>query len=132
MILIAEDQHEIRTIISELLKTWGYSTIAFENGAQAAQYLATGGMEKISMLITDFKMPEMNGVELIEHARALCPTLPVLIISGHTTMNISENIPYLQKPFRANNLKLAIENCYRDKEKPRLDENLIPILTQSA
>jgi CheY-like chemotaxis protein len=102
-ILLVEDESVVRTFVESLLMRAGYRVVSKPDGSEAAQWLATAGT--IDLLITDVKMPGMNGHALSEHARRARPNLPVLFISGYS----KETLPltpdghhataFLGKPF---------------------------------
>ena len=71
-----------------------------QTGAEALARLRDGA--QVEVLVTDYLMPGMNGVELARQARALDPSLKVLVISGYSTIAEGEGsaLPRLAKPFR--------------------------------
>jgi two-component system chemotaxis response regulator CheY len=114
-ILTVEDSATMRRIIRNTLKRVGYDDVVeAENGQLALSKLAT---EKIDFVITDWSMPEMNGLDFILEVRRNESTkhLPVLMI---TTVAEREDIltaltagvnNYIVKPFDAETLKTKIE-----------------------
>ncbi|GAB4346992.1 MAG: hypothetical protein Kow0089_24530 [Desulfobulbaceae bacterium] len=78
-ILIAEDDDLIRRSITRILRTKGYEVLEAENGAIALEIFR----EKMpALVLTDLRMPEMDGFELLEKVWAESPQTPVIIISG--------------------------------------------------
>ena len=114
-ILTVEDSATMRRIIRNTLKRVGYDDVVeAENGQLALSKLAT---EKIDFVITDWSMPEMNGLDFILEVRRNESTkhLPVLMI---TTVAEREDIltalkagvnNYIVKPFDAETLKTKID-----------------------
>ncbi|HLC40573.1 MAG TPA: response regulator [Methylomirabilota bacterium] len=114
-ILTVEDSATMRRIIRNTLKRVGYDDVLeAENGQMALAKLAT---EKIDFVITDWSMPEMNGLDFILEVRRNESTkhLPVLMI---TTVAEREDIltalkagvnNYIVKPFDADTLKTKID-----------------------
>ncbi|HUR93286.1 MAG TPA: response regulator [Gemmatimonadales bacterium] len=79
-VLIAEDDPVVRSLIVRLLEEDGYTVVSARHGAEALETaLAT---ESIDLLITDVRMPVMDGWELGRQLRRRWPALPVLYISG--------------------------------------------------
>ena len=71
------------------------------------QHLKTGTMP--NLLITDHLMPGMNGADLARAARAIKPTLPILIVSGYAEVDgLAPDLPRLVKPFRNAELAASI------------------------
>ena len=89
---------------AEMLTDVGYKVIEATSGAEALRLLRSGNAP--ALLITDYLMPGMNGVELIEHARDLAPSMKVMLITGYSTIaeGPGASVPRLAKPFRQNDL----------------------------
>jgi two-component system cell cycle sensor histidine kinase/response regulator CckA len=102
-VLLAEDEEQVRTLITRLLEKRGYEVLAAENG-RAALELAGDGAQDVVLLITDMIMPEMGGAALVHALRARRPDLPVLCMTGYTReeVNSSDQLPdaaFIEKPF---------------------------------
>lgn len=79
--LVIDDSATMRQLISMLLKKLGCTTMAdAPNGRVALEKLAT---QPVDIVLTDIDMPEMNGLEFIELARAQYADLPIIILSTH-------------------------------------------------
>ncbi|MEM7590002.1 MAG: DNA-binding response regulator [Cyanobacteria bacterium P01_A01_bin.83] len=115
LILVAEDDPAIRLAVSDYLELSGYSVIAAQNGEQALSMV-----EKYHphLLISDIKMPHMNGYELIKNIRKLPQyrLLPVILLSERraTTERIlgyqAGCDMYLPKPFEMEELEAIMRN----------------------
>ncbi len=115
LILIAEDDPGIRLSVRDYLEFSGYSVITAENGKQALTML-----EKYHphLLISDIKMPEMNGYELVKQIRQIprFRLLPVIFLTEFG--NMKERVLgykagcdiYLPKPFEVEELRAVIRN----------------------
>jgi DNA-binding response OmpR family regulator len=79
-VLVVEDEALIRSVLVQFLSGHGFRVRQASDGADAMQ-LATGN-STIHLLLTDFAMPGMDGLELIHQFRALRPATPVLLVSG--------------------------------------------------
>lgn len=106
MVLLAEDEDQVRGLATRILKENGYRVLEANNGGDA--YLKCKGYEEeIHLLVTDVVMPEMNGKELYELIAPVRPGIKVLYLSGYTDNAIAhrgvleEGTSFLQKPFRA-------------------------------
>jgi signal transduction histidine kinase len=99
-ILLVDDEELVRIGTSEMLGELGYKVIEANSGAEALRLLRGG--EQPDLMITDYLMPGMNGVELIEHARPLAPAMEAMLITGYSTIaeGPGASIPRLGKPFR--------------------------------
>lgn len=79
IVAVVDDDDAIRDALADLLMVEGFSCQTFED---AAAFLARLGQEAFDCLITDMRMPGMNGLELLEHLRALGSTVPVIVLTS--------------------------------------------------
>lgn len=79
-VLFAEDNDDLRDVTNYFLTLEGFKVIACPDGDQAAA--AFSRVDTVDMLLTDFDMPGRSGLELARDLTALCPGLPVVIVSG--------------------------------------------------
>ncbi|WP_245826596.1 response regulator [Oceanibacterium hippocampi] len=121
MILVVEDEPDVRATTVALLRILGYRSIEAESGAQAIEVLS--GRQDVDILISDIGLPGgMDGRELAEAARKLRPTLPILLISGHAAAHYEDGatlparMQLLEKPFRKNQLGDAIRSLIDSKD----------------
>ncbi|HYF88692.1 PAS domain-containing protein [Azospirillum sp.] len=99
VVLLADDDHLVRTGASAVLEMLGYNVLAAASGVEALQVLQDA--EAVDVLITDYAMPGMSGVALIQETRRLTPELPVLLITGYADKPDGiEHCAVLHKPFR--------------------------------
>ncbi|MBN1969323.1 MAG: response regulator [Candidatus Delongbacteria bacterium] len=112
-ILLAEDDIEIGKVLIDNLEDQGYTVDYSPDGLDALKKIEN---IKYDLLITDVKMPKMDGLELLENVRKgkLTSTIPVLIISGYLSLKevkkILENgkTLFLPKPIQFNDLNQNI------------------------
>src|SRR5258708_39212792 len=79
-ILVVDDEEDIRSVLRAFLKAWGYEVIVADSGAAALEWTKKSG-GKLDLLITDFRMPSMDGIELAQRMRNRHPGLKVLYMS---------------------------------------------------
>lgn len=106
-ILLVDDEELVRIGTAEMLGDLGYKVIAAASGAEALRILRNS--DSPDLMITDYLMPGMNGVELAEHAQQLAPGMEVLLITGYSTIAEGPGaaIHRLAKPFRQSDLAEA-------------------------
>jgi two-component system chemotaxis response regulator CheY len=118
-ILIVDDSITIRRIISTALKTVGYSeTVEAANGKEALAKLETGNVD---FIITDWNMPEMNGLDFIKEVRSkpMYSSLPILMVTTRgTEHDVIEALQakvnsYIVKPFTPQELKEKIQGILK-------------------
>jgi signal transduction histidine kinase len=103
-ILLVDDEELVRIGTAEMLTDLGYKVVEATSGAEALRILRAG--EPPDLMITDYLMPGMNGVVLIEHARVLAPAMEMMLITGYSTIaeGPGATVPRLAKPFRQSDL----------------------------
>jgi CheY-like chemotaxis protein len=103
-ILIAEDDHDVRGLLAEMLRTLGYSVLVARIPIEALT-LAANTIESIHLLISDVVMPRMGGAELGRRLQCQHPEMKVLLTSGYTDSTIADYVvldkdcSFLEKPF---------------------------------
>jgi len=99
-ILLVDDEELVRIGTADMLADLGYEVIEATSGAEALRLLRSG--EEPDLLLTDYLMPGMNGVELIEQAKSLAPSMQALLITGYSTIaeGPGASVPRLAKPYR--------------------------------
>ena len=109
VILLVEDDADVRESVVVNLRRFGYQVLVASDGPEALEILDRG--ERIDLLFTDLVMPGgMNGAELARRARETRPTLKVLLTSGYaapalaTRMREIEGAAVLSKPYRVADL----------------------------
>jgi PAS domain S-box-containing protein len=114
-ILVVDDQSDVREVVAAYLETLGFQAVHAATGRTALGLLGEGST--IDALVVDYAMAEINGIELAQAARAKCPDLPVVIMTGYSDISgIDAQIPYavlLKKPFRINDLASSVERALR-------------------
>ena len=113
-ILIAEDNELSRDNISELLRNQGFEVTAVEDGRQAMDAFIE---DKYDLVITDLKMPKVDGLQLLEFVQEISPENIVIIITGHGTINTAVAaiklgaFDYITKPLKDDIVTLTIERA---------------------
>ena len=85
-ILLVDDEQGIRTVMGLSLRDAGYNVITVASGEEALQLFAE---RPIPIVITDIRMPGMNGLDLLKHIKILAPETEVILISGHADLEMA-------------------------------------------
>jgi CheY-like chemotaxis protein len=106
-ILIAEDEAMLRIIAVELLQDAGFEVFEAGDGVEALELLKAN--PQITLLVSDIKMPRMDGYALVEAGLALKPDLKVLLMTGYAQnpppqVLKARDIQILRKPFNLERL----------------------------
>ncbi len=124
-ILIVEDDVALSRLISDILSDEGLDVRIFHDPYRA---VAEFGGGKFSLVITDIKMPGMDGIEVLDHIKRMDPHMPVIIITGHATVDVSIQAirkgadDLITKPFETEEFLYRIRKAL--KNTALLEENL--------
>jgi len=124
-LLLVDDEHSIRTSMSELLRLRGYHVDEASNGSEALAALAR---QPYDLMVLDMLMPGMHGVEVMRRARELRSDLAIIVLTAHATVESaiasvkSDVTDYMLKPCSLNDLTVSIERALaaRAKQQRRL------------
>ena len=113
-ILIIDDERSIRNSLKEILVDEGYDVDLAENGAQGCEM---ADKEKYSVIFCDIKMPEMDGLEVLEKLHQMGVDAAVVMISGHGDINVAVEcikkgaFDFIPKPLDLNRILITIKNA---------------------
>jgi CheY-like chemotaxis protein len=113
LVLVVDDEVDQLATLSRGLFLLDIDCWTARSADEALAKLNRPGGERVDVLLTDLTMPGKSGAELIEHARAARPKLPVLVLTGlalspEVMALRARGIPILRKPFTPEELGLAI------------------------
>ena len=102
-VLVVDDDPMVRDLETQVLRVQGYKVLAAEGAAEALRLARETAA--IHLLITDYWMPEVDGLELTRRFRAVHPETPVLMVSGSLPLiqnkaDDLERLEFLAKPFQ--------------------------------
>ena len=108
-VLVVEDEDEVRSMILRTLKADGFHVLEAQNGATALRVLAEAGDGRVELVLTDLRMPVMDGRQLAAALARLRPSLPIVFMSGYTAQLmdmrlVCPGLTVLAKPFRNEDL----------------------------
>jgi signal transduction histidine kinase/CheY-like chemotaxis protein len=107
-VLLVDDEELVRSGTAEMLRHLGHRVAEAESGNQALLALAED--PSIEAVITDYRMPRMDGADLAQRIRMGRPGIPILLISGYTgSADAIEGLPRLNKPFGLGDLAEALD-----------------------
>ncbi len=146
-ILVVDDDPTLLELLTDTLLAVGYSATPAADGMIALDLLAN---HKFDLVITDIKMPRMDGLQLLKRIKRHYPQLPVLFITGVATPEVigqAEPDGWLAKPFRIAHIEQLIEQALAPKQNKsvrkrpelllidlagRMDESLTDELSQKG
>lgn len=113
-ILIIDDERAIRNSLKEILVDEGYDVDAAENGSQGCQMV---DKEKYDVIFCDIKMPEMDGIEVLDRLIGMGVDSAIVMISGHGDINTAVDcikkgaFDFIEKPLDLNRILITIKNA---------------------
>lgn len=119
-ILVLEDDPELRLMLAEVLGDEGYDVTTAGAGEEA---VALAANQVFDLLVTDVRMPGVDGLEALQQLRSHQPNLESLVVSGYTTeaetlralqLNVGG---YLKKPFSLNDLLHRVRQLLSDRAR---------------
>ncbi len=116
IIHVVEDDQAMRESLVELLKEAGYKSRAY---ASAEELLARGAAVEAGCIVSDVRMPGIDGLTLLRRLRATGSALPLILITGQGDMSMAVTamkagaVDFLEKPFEAETLLAAVETALR-------------------
>ncbi len=124
---VVDDDRSIRWVLEKALKSAGMEVRTFENGDSALRIL---DKQQPDVIISDIRMPGMDGFTLLERIHTYNPALPVIIITAHSDLDSAVNayqggaFEYLPKPFDVDEAVELTRRAIDLSSKPQVDTNL--------
>ena len=119
-ILVVDDEDIVRTSCSRTLSPEGYDVRLAKNGAEG---LKMASEERFDLVLTDLKMPDMDGIEVLRIIKEQWPETAVIIVTGYQTVDTAVKAiklgayDYIEKPFTPDALVTAVREALTNKQK---------------
>ena len=122
-ILIIEDDLEIRDILKLQLEQAGHQVIEAGNGEEGIEMMKRGSnLLQVGLIITDIRMPKINGVEAIDYIQKNAPSIPIMVVTGYPDTDLAVNLlqkgvkDYLVKPVEKDTLLKKVTAILSSKQ----------------
>ncbi|MCA9550493.1 MAG: sigma-54-dependent Fis family transcriptional regulator [Myxococcales bacterium] len=118
-ILVVDDEANLRKVLAATLRREGFEVLTAQDGVEGLALLAK---HPIDVLLTDLRMPQMDGMALLAQAQAEYPEVPVVMLTAHGTVDTAVTamklgaFDYLTKPFDSDELRLVIRKAAASAE----------------
>ena len=113
-ILVVEDEDIARKNLDHILKKEGYTTVSVDSGEKAITLLKK---QDFDLVITDFKMERVDGLQVLEQSRALHPLTEVIMITGYATVDLAVHsmkagaFYYIAKPYKIDEVRQIVREA---------------------
>jgi two-component system response regulator AtoC len=136
-VLVVDDEPNLRRVLSAVLERDGYNVLLADGGRDALKK-AKAHNGRLDLMVTDFLMPDMNGLELLEATLKLHPKLRTLIISGHGTIRSAVDAmrlgayDFVTKPFDVEQVRTIVRRALtaaaEEAKAPSVEATPSPLL----
>ena len=124
-IWVIDDDQSMRWVLTKTLANNGYQVTAFESGSVAlASFKRAGSEERPNLIITDVRMPGINGFELLKQVKNISPQTPIIVMTAYTDLDTTKQafhegaFEYLPKPFDIDDaIELAARACAQAEDQ---------------
>lgn len=138
-VLVADDEEYIRDILKLHLEKNGYNVVLSENGESAINVLR---IQDVSVVITDIKMPKIDGFGVLKYINENCKQVPVIMLTGYVDVKTAVDamkkgsVDYLTKPIKKeellNSLEFALSSQNPEKQQKPFQPAQIYLLTDEG
>jgi signal transduction histidine kinase/CheY-like chemotaxis protein len=112
-ILAVDDEEIVQSLVRDALEAEGHLVLTATCGSEAIDLLKS---QQVDILLTDIRMPNMSGTDLVEQARALQPSIGVIFMTGYASLTSAKDaikrgaLDYIMKPFELSEIRQAVRN----------------------
>ncbi len=124
---VIDDDSSIRWVLEKALQKAGMTVVSFESGSSALEALV---QEEPAVIVSDIRMPGIDGLELLERINSTCPDVPVIIMTAHSDLDSAVSaykggaFEYLPKPFDVDEaaalVQRALDVRYQQKQRAEI------------
>ena len=125
-IMVADDEEIVLSLVSDTLEDEGYKVLTSIDSYECLKRFDT---ENIDILISDIRMPKMNGIELVKRAKEKQPNIAVVFMTGYANLNSAKEAitqgasDYILKPFELHEIRAAAEKAAKQLQKNSESQN---------
>jgi putative two-component system response regulator len=134
-VLVVDDDPSVCESAALLLKAYGYIVFVSNGAAEALDKI---NKEKIDVVLTDIKMPEVSGIQLLEKINGIHPGIPVILMTAYGNLDMAVDaikkgaFDFLLKPFRPEQLIYAVDKAIRHNKLIMMEKNYKNMLEETV
>src|SRR5512141_1146203 len=127
-VLVADDEPKLGRFVSQMLELDGHEVVRAGGGREAIAHLEAGGFD---VVVTDLRMPDVDGIAVLKAARARSPAPEVVVMTAHGTTESAVAAmkagaaDYVTKPFSMDELRLRVKRLAAQRATENRSERLI-------
>ena len=132
-VLVVDDDPQVLQSIRLMLQAFGCSVIVSDNARDAFLKVKE---EKIDIVLTDIKMPDISGIDLLERIRHTCPDVPVILLTAYAEFDIAIDaikkgaFDFITKPYRQDQLAHSVKRAVEFVRLKKVEHNWRAILEE--
>ena len=117
IVLVVDDEQGIRDSLKRMLERQQYSVLLAGNGKEGLDALRT---EKVNVVLTDLRMPGMDGMDLLKAARTVAPETEVIMMTAYGTVDTVVNpvklgaYTFIKKPFKIGEIRHTVQRALKE------------------
>ena len=133
-ILVVEDEAGTRATLSAILEDAGYEVTGLEKGTEARKMIRS---HSFNVIITDIRLPDVGGLEILELAKEINPDVAVIMMTGYASIETAVNAvnegayAYFVKPINPDEIKTTITNALKQQRLSLENKRLVESLQRS-
>lgn len=134
-ILVIDDEQPTLKMFTLLLNAYGYELLTAENGQEGLEIFKK---ERPNLILTDIKMPIMDGIEVLKEIKKIAPQAEVIVITGHGDMDLAiqalnlDATDFINKPLQREALEQALSRAEERLAITRNDEGQVTVQERAA
>ena len=123
LVLVVDDEPDVRKVVRMTLEKSGYDVLEAEDGEKAiAEVKKEENSLLLNLIITDIRMPNMNGIDVIRYYQEEWPNVPLIVLTGFPDLEMATSMlqhgisDYLVKPVESEKLRAAVAKAIEQQE----------------
>ncbi len=122
-VLVVDDEPDVRKVVRMTVEKAGYDVVEAEDGEQAIEEIKKGEHSiLLSLIITDIRMPNKNGIDVMNYYQKEWPSVPVIVLTGFPDLDMAIAmlqhgvVDYLVKPVEAEKLRASVTQALEQRQ----------------
>ena len=123
LVLVVDDEPDVRKVVRMTLEKAGYDVVEAEDGEKAVEEIQKGEHALLlNLIITDIRMPNKNGIDVLNYYRKEWPSIPLIVLTGFPDLDMATSMlqhgisDYLVKPVEAEKLRASVAKALEQRE----------------